>query len=464
MVVKEKRKGWDGSVCLECGHTKDEHTLNGCRLCGCKNIYAPIFLPSMERHPHQRKFVESEKKRIIVRAGRRSGKTVGMAIRNVKRFLNGRRQLYATPTSEQLQAWWYEVTKALDPLVQLGVFKKNETEHYIELPRTRQRIKGKTAWNVNTLRGDYVDDLTLDEYQLMDEDVWGVVGEPMLADNDGDAAFIYTPPSLASSGVTKARDPRHAAKLFKAAEKDPGWLALHFTSFDNPYVSHEALSRMAASMSKKSYRQEILAEDDELQLSWLVYRAFNEKACLIDDFEIPKEWPVYVGHDFGRANPAALFVAQNPGTGDFYEFAEYLPGAGHSPFEHSEEFKRITEGYNVIWRSGGSHQEEDSRQLYNEHNWVIMEPKINSVKAQVDKVIGTMERNKIFIFKSLVNRYNEIVNCLWKPDESGKPSDEILNEAQYHLCACARYLYSNFTPETVDFGKSRTRRPSFSFG
>ena len=139
-----------------------------------------IVLPSMDRHPKQKGFVESDKKRIIVRAGRRGGKTVGMAIRNVTRFLSGRRQLYATPTSEQLQAWWYVVTNALDPLVQMGVFKKNETEHFIELPGTKQRIKGKTAWNVNTLRGDYADDLTLDEYQLMSEDVWEIVGEPML--------------------------------------------------------------------------------------------------------------------------------------------------------------------------------------------------------------------------------------------------------------------------------------------
>ena len=423
-----------------------------------------IVLPSMDRHPKQKGFVESTKKRIIVRAGRRGGKTVGMAIRNVTRFLSGRRQLYATPTSEQLQAWWYEVTTALDPLVRLGVFKKNETEHYIELPGTKQRIKGKTAWNVNTLRGDYADDLTLDEYQLMSEDVWEIVGEPMLLDNNGDAAFIYTPPSLLSSGVSKARDPRHAAKMFKKALDDPEWLAVHFTSHDNHYISKDALAKVIGSMSAKSYRQEILAEDDELQLSWLVYRAFNESACKIDRFDIPKEWPVYVGHDFGSANPAALFVAQNPGTGDFYEFAEYLPGAGMSTHEHTEKFKQITEGCNVLWRSGGSHQEDEIRQGYNAHGWYISEPKINSVKAQLDKVIGTMERNKIFIFNDLSNRLEEMMNCLWEPDETGRATDKIKDEARYHLCACARYLYSNFTPETVDFNKPRTLRPSFSFG
>ena len=165
---------------------------------------------------------------------------------------------------------------------------------------------------------------------------------------------------------------------------------------------------------------------------------------------------VYVGHDFGSANPAALFVAQDPATGNFYEFAEYLPGSGRSTFEHVEEFKNIVDGYNVIWRSGGSHQEDEIRQGYGAHGWNIIEPKIHSVKAQLDKVIGMMERNKIFIFRDLSNRLEEMMNCLWEPDQEGRPTDKIKDEQRYHLCADARYLYSNFTPETVE----STRRKS----
>ncbi len=414
-------------------------------------------------HSYQKELVDSEVKRIIVRAGRRGGKTVGLAIRHIKKFLGGKRVLYATPTSEQLGKWWYEVTTALEPLIRLGVFKKNEAEHFIEREGTEQRIKGKTAWNANTLRGDYADELGLDEWQLMDEDTWAVVGAPMLLDNNGDAVFIYTPPSLRSTGVSKARDPRHAAKMFSKAEIDPRWKAIHFTSHDNPHISKEALGELIQDMSKQSYRQEILAEDDEMQLSWLVYRAFNELTNKIDDFEIPKEWLIYAGHDFGAANPAALFVAQDPATGNFYEFKEYLPGAGKSTFEHTEAFKKITEGYNVIWRSGGSHQEDEIRQGYSSHGWPITEPKINKVNAQVDRVIGTMERNKIFIFKSLYNRIEEMMNCLWEPDNEGRPTDKIRDEVRYHLCACARYLYSNFVPETVTSNRPRVKAPGWSF-
>jgi Uncharacterized conserved protein len=216
-------------------------------------------------HPKQARFIDSTAKRIVVRAGRRGGKTVGIGVRAVKRFLAGRRQLYAAPTAEQISRFWVTVCRALQEPIEAGLFRKNESDHTIELVGTEQRIKAKTAWNADTLRGDYADDLYLDEWQLMNEEAWEVVGAPMLLDNDGDAVFIYTPPSLNSRSVSKADDPQHAAKLYKKAmekaEQGDRWAAFHFTSHDNPHISKEALSEITSDMTALSYRMEINAED-----------------------------------------------------------------------------------------------------------------------------------------------------------------------------------------------------------
>lgn len=402
-------------------------------------------------HPKQAEFIQSPAKRKVIRAGRRAGKTIGAALLACEGFLDGRRVLYAAPTSEQIETFWREVKASLAEPIGSGVLYKNESLHSIELPNSERRIRAKTAWNADTLRGDYADLLILDEWQLMNEDTWEVVGAPMLLDNNGDAVFIYTPPSLRSAGVSKARDPRHASKMFKAAVEDKTgrWQAFHFTSRENPYISQQALEELIQDMSKQSYRQEILAEDDEIQLSWLVYRAFNEVACRIDRFPLPATWPRYVGHDFGGANPAALFFAQDPGTGFFYAYQEYAPGAGRSTAEHAEAFKEITKGTSVIRRAGGSHQEDEIRQGYTAHGWPILEPKLRAVNAQIDKVIGLMELNKVFIFKDLQGYLEELMNCLWTPDSEGRPTDKIKDEQKFHLCAAARYILSDFTPETV---------------
>ncbi len=222
-----------------------------------------IILP--KPHPKQQLFIDSIAKRKIIRAGRRSGKTVGVAVKDINRFLGGHRVLYATPTSDQLTRWWAVVTRALSEPILAGIYYKNETEHIIELKGTEQRLRGKTAWNADTLRGDYCDDLDLDEWQLMDEDAWELVGAPMMLDTNGNATFIYTPPSLHSRSVSKARDPQHAAKMYKKYNElmltNPRYAAFTFTSHDNPHLSKEALNDITSDMTSIAYRMEIMAED-----------------------------------------------------------------------------------------------------------------------------------------------------------------------------------------------------------
>lgn len=222
-------------------------------------------------HPRQFSFITSKAKRKVIRAGRRSGKTTGIAILAIEYFLRGERVLYAAPTQDQVESFWWEVKQGLAEALDGGVFYKNESLHIIELTGTKQRIKAKTAWNADSLRGDFCGLLILDEWQLCSEDMWNLVGAPMLADNDGDAVFIYTPPSLHSTSVSKAKDPQHAAKMFKAAKEkeqaairlgtEPRWATFHFSSRDNPHISADAINELAEDMTALAYRMEIEAED-----------------------------------------------------------------------------------------------------------------------------------------------------------------------------------------------------------
>lgn len=198
----------------------------------------------------------------MIRAGRRGGKTTGAALFSVDRMVEKhRRVLYAVPTVDQATRFWFEVVQSLAEPIEFGIYKKYESDKIIERPGTEERIRAKTAWNADTLRGDYADVLILDEYQLMNEDAWHVVGLPMLMDNNGTGILIYTPPSLHSRSASKADDKRHAAKMFKKCQSDPLWLCLHFTSHDNPNISKEGIEAVSAGMTEIARRQEIEAED-----------------------------------------------------------------------------------------------------------------------------------------------------------------------------------------------------------
>jgi hypothetical protein len=243
----------------------------------------------------------------------------------VNGFLDGKHVVYAAPTIDQVAKFWHEVVRALAEPIDFGLYRKNETEKKIELAGTDQCIRVRTAWNPDTLRGGFADLLILDEFQMMHEDTWSLVGAPMLADHNGDAIFIYTPPSLRMRQKSNAGDPLHASKMFKEHVNDPRWLCLNFKSQDNPFISEEGLHEVAADLTQLAYRQEILAEDIEEVPGALWKLALIDKLRIT---EVPKEalpfLRIVVGIDpsGSSTNEAGVVAAAKGRNGHGYVLAD----------------------------------------------------------------------------------------------------------------------------------------------
>lgn len=243
-------------------------------------------------HAKQATFMRSPAKRRVIVAGRRGGKTTGVGALAVEAMLAGCRVLEAAPTADQTNAFWETCKRALAEPIAAGVVYKNETDRVLQMPGKRGgRIKTKTAWDADSLRGDYADLLVLDEFSLMSPDTWDEVGAPMLLDNDGDAVFIFTP-----------KRKNHAFTFYaRALGDDSGrWAAWHFTSHDNPHLSADALAEITQDMTADAYRQEIMAEF--LDNEGAVFR--NIGACLAAPQDATPEQHaghnVVAGTDWGK--------------------------------------------------------------------------------------------------------------------------------------------------------------------
>jgi hypothetical protein len=176
-------------------------------------------------------------------------------------------------------------------------------------------------------------------------------------------------------------------------------------------------------------------------------------------FNIPKHWLIYAGHDFGAANPAAMFYAQDPDTGIFYAYEEYLPGAGRAIHEHVEAWKRLTAGYNIIARVGGNRTTEDEiRQGYSAHGWHIEAPNWKHIEKQIEQVYALHKLNKVKVFDDLRNYLDEKLSFSYVLDEHYQPTDILEDEPRYHLLAAERYILSRFTPETARLVKATIYR------
>ena len=231
----------------------------------------------------------------------------------------------------------------------------------------------------------------------------------------------------------------------KAGDKD--YEVVQFASTLNPAFPKAEFERARATMP--AWKFDMFYRGQFARPAGLVYDAFNEETCKVKRFPIPRTWPRYVGHDFGGANPAAMFYAQDLATGYFYAYQEYRPGPGRSTAEHVAEFKQMTAGMTVIKRAGGSHQEDEIRQGYTAQGWPIQEPKLRDVQAGIDRVYALHKLNKLFIFDDLMRYLDEKMSYSWKLNDRYEPTDEIEDKANYHLMDAERYILSDFSPETA---------------
>jgi len=201
-------------------------------------------------HARQREIEECTAKRIVIRAGRRGGKTTLAARVAIKLAGAGRRVLYTTPIADQTDAFWQKCNDWLAMAVAARLINKNETRRLLDFRHGEGRIAARTAFKPDHLRGDYGDLIIFDEFAYQDPAVWEKVGAPMLLDNDGDAWFMGTP---------NRRNHFYTLNLKAEANEDGRWAAFSFPSTDNPFLSAEALAELSKDMTDEDYQQEILA-------------------------------------------------------------------------------------------------------------------------------------------------------------------------------------------------------------
>jgi Terminase large subunit, T4likevirus-type, N-terminal len=231
--------------------------------------------------------------RILV-AGRRFGKTY-LALVELCRGAGspGKLAWYVGPTYKQAKrvAW--------GPLKQMTrpwwSSTPNETDLRIEL------VSGGTiclrgADNYDSLRGEGLDFLVLDEYASIARAVWPEVLRPALADRRGRAMFIGTP-----------RGHNHFYDLYHTMQDQPDWATFQFTTEDGRNVAAEELLAAARQMDVRTYRQEFQASFENQGVG-IVYYAFHRNGNVVPLRYNPK-LPLFWALDF-NTNPFCSVLGQ----------------------------------------------------------------------------------------------------------------------------------------------------------
>lgn len=189
-------------------------------------------------------FCSKQRFRVLV-AGRRFGKTYLALVELCQAAsIRGHLVWYVAPTLKQAKrvAW-----RALKKMTRdYWAETPNETDLRIEL------VWGGTiclrgADNYDSLRGDGLDFLVLDEYALTAPEAWVEVLRPALADRQGGALFIGTPQGR-----------NHFYDLVESVEGRSDWKTFHFTTAEGGNVPPEELESATHDLDERTFRQEFL--------------------------------------------------------------------------------------------------------------------------------------------------------------------------------------------------------------
>lgn len=213
-------------------------------------------------HERQKQVVQSSSRFKLMRAGRRSGKTVvkteTMIFKAVSRLITfartikNRTVIFIAPTQKQARTIVWEALKSR--IGKVGDF--NESRLEVRLPtedggvatifvggwENRENYRGMP--NVVHIEFDEID--TMKDFFIG----WQEIFRPMLIDTGGSAGFGGTP---------KKENP-NLRRLEKEAENDPEWSCFHFTTRDNPYIAPSEVDKAREELDPDTYKQEILAE------------------------------------------------------------------------------------------------------------------------------------------------------------------------------------------------------------
>lgn len=285
--------------------------------------------------PLQAHIHRSLKRFNVLSLHRRFGKTVlsinELIDQGLRCELRNPQYAYIAPTFGAAKRIAWDMLK--DYVRGIPVIEINEAELRVDLRRPdkgdRIRFQLLGAENPNAIRGMYLDGAVLDEYSVMNPEIWTHVVRPALADRLGWAIFISTP-----------NGQNHFYDLYKYAEKNPqDWFCAIYKASETGIVPKSELEAALHLMGESVYNQEF-----ECSFSAALVGAYYgkemekmEREKRITKVPYDPALPVYTGWDLGISDTTTIWFAQL--NGKSVQIIDYLESSGAGLDYYVKEIK-----------------------------------------------------------------------------------------------------------------------------
>ena len=249
-----------------------------------------IQMPTL--HKSQRQVRQHPARFKVLDCGRRWGKTrLGVAM-CIGAALAGGRAWWIAPSFPMSEVGW----RGLKQLAQgIPRAETREVTRMIRFP-SGGWAQVRSADHPDSLRGEGLDLVLLDECAFLQEDTWTRSLRPALADRKGKGVFISTP---------KGRN--FFWRLWqKGQEGDPEWYSWKLPTADNPFIDPTEIASAQAILPERIFRQEFLA--DFIEEGAGVFRGIFSAATAVPQDRAIAGHDYVIGCDWGRAEDYTVFA------------------------------------------------------------------------------------------------------------------------------------------------------------
>lgn len=256
-------------------------------------------LPSL--HPGQRVVALHPARFRVLACGRRWGKTrLGSAL-CIAVAATGGRSWWVAPSYPVATVGWRLIKRLSGQIPGVAI---HQGDRLVTLPGGGE-IQVRSADNPDSLRGEGLDFVVLDECAFMREEAWTEALRPALSDRHGRAMFISTP---------KGRN--WFWRLWQRCqdETQDEWHGWQLPTSDNPYISDSEIEAARQDLPERIFSQEYLAQflDDA---GGVFRRVLDAATAAPQDSGIHGHEYIF-GVDWGRSNDFTAIAVFDLTTGE----------------------------------------------------------------------------------------------------------------------------------------------------
>lgn len=231
---------------------------------------------------------------------------------------------------------------------------------------------------------------------------------------------------------------------WKAGDKT--YDVIRFDSTENPAFPKEEFERARATLPP--WKFDLFYRALFSRPAGMIYDCFDEERHKVRRFALPREWPRFLGLDFGGVNTAGVFIAREPGTERLYLYREYLAG-GRTAKEH---VAALLDGEPMVpFAVGGAKSEDQWRNEFRAAGLPVRGPVVDDVEVGINRVYATHKLDQLFVFDDLAGYLEQKLTYARELDDAGEPTEKIEDKETFHFMDAERYIVGYLKPLTVPF-------------